>query len=278
MPELPEVQTVVNDLDAAGLTGCRVLAADVSWPRTVRGLTPEEFAAAITGRRFETLSRRAKWIKAQLSEDFTMLIHLRMSGRLHFTAPQEPRSKHEHVALTLDDGRELRFHDTRKFGRMILTREPQETLGKLGVEPLSADFDLKIFEALLAGRSRMIKALLFDQEIVAGLGNIYIDEALWEAKLHPARRADTLTPAELKRLHKAIPLVLERGLKNLGTTLGTGKTTFYSVAGRRGGNKEDLRIFRRTGEACPRCGETVVRLVLAQRSTHVCPRCQAAPD
>jgi formamidopyrimidine-DNA glycosylase len=127
---------------------------------------------------------------------------------------------------------------------------------------------------MLQKRTRMLKPLLLDQHFIAGLGNIYVDEALWEAGLHPCRRASSLSPAECKKLFLAIPRVLKRGLRNLGTTLGTGKANFFSVAGRRGGNIEQLRVFRRTGLPCPRCTAPIQRIIVGQRSTHICPGCQ----
>ncbi|MCP4716539.1 MAG: DNA-formamidopyrimidine glycosylase, partial [Deltaproteobacteria bacterium] len=179
-----------------------------------------------------------------------------------------------HVILRFNDQRELRFHDTRKFGRIFLLSNPATVLDKLGPEPLDKAFTLRVFTALLLPRKRLLKPLLLDQNIIAGLGNIYVDEALWEARLHPCRIAASLTPAETKALHRAIPRVLKRGLKNLGTSLGTGKANFYSVAGRSGRNRDQLNVFRRTGEPCLSCSATIKRIIVAQRSTHLCPDCQ----
>ncbi len=274
MPELPEVQTVVNDLRADGLEGLQISEAEVFWPRTVREMSPAAFSAAIRGRTVLGLSRRAKWIVMELSGAATLLVHLRMSGRLNFSFPDVERNKHEHVILSLSDGRQLRFHDTRKFGRMQLSDSPEEVLGALGPEPLERTFSVKRLAAILAASRRALKPLLLDQNVIAGIGNIYADEALWEARLHPERSGASLQAAETAALHKAIRLVLQRGLRNLGTSFGEGKTTFYSVAKRRGRNKDALQVFRRTGEPCPRCGSTIERLLVGQRSTHICPACQ----
>jgi formamidopyrimidine-DNA glycosylase len=203
-----------------------------------------------------------------------MLLHLRMSGRLHLDSADTPRNKHEHVILGFDDGRQLRFHDTRKFGRLHLLKDPNRILNRLGPEPLASGFTAKTLTDCLKDRKRLLKPLLLDQTFIAGLGNIYVDEALWEAKLHPCRLAAALSTSEIKVLHRTIRRVLKRGLKNLGTTLGTGKGNFYSVANRRGRNKDLLKVFRRTDLPCPRCDSLIERIIVGQRSTHICPKCQ----
>jgi formamidopyrimidine-DNA glycosylase len=274
MPELPEVQTVVNDLQAAGLVGTTITGAQVFWPRTVAALTPEAFCRRISGQTINTLWRRAKFIAVDFIEPLHLFIHLRMSGRLHLTSPDEPRQKHEHLVLDFDDGRQLRFHDTRKFGRMYLVNDPDDVIGGLGPEPLDPAFTPKVFAARLHARQRRVKPLLLDQTFLAGLGNIYVDEALWEARIHPQRLASSLSAAEVRALHQAIRNVLQRGLNNLGTTLGTGKANFYSVARREGRNKEELQVFRRTHQPCPRCQTMIERILVGQRSTHICPNCQ----
>jgi formamidopyrimidine-DNA glycosylase len=204
-----------------------------------------------------------------LDDETVMLVHLRMTGRFRFAAPRSRYAKHEHIALQLDDGRQLRFHDTRKFGRFYLPADPNARLAILGPEPLDANFTARRLGRLLDGRRRQLKPLLLDQRFIAGLGNIYVDEALWDAGLHPERTADSLEPADVRRLHRAIRKVLRRGLKNLGTTLGTGATTFYSLAQNRGRNKDQLKVFRRTGAPCPCCRQPIERLIVGQRSTHI---------
>jgi formamidopyrimidine-DNA glycosylase len=274
MPELPEVQTIVNDLVAAGLTGRRIAALTIRWPGVIADMPAGTFKRRLTGRIIRRIHRRAKFIVWQLDDQSRVLLHLRMTGRLQFARPRSRYSRHEHLALHLDDGRQLRFHDTRKFGRFYLPDDPDARLGGLGPEPLDPRFSARRLEALLDGRRRQLKPLLLDQRFIAGLGNIYVDEALWEAGLHPLRTADSLDGGDVRRLHRAIRKVLRRGLMNMGTTLGTGETTFYSLARRRGRNKDELNVFRRTGSPCPRCHRTIRRLVVGQRSTHICPRCQ----
>jgi formamidopyrimidine-DNA glycosylase len=276
MPELPEVETVVRDLRTHGLEGAVIRAVDVRWPRTVSGLTPGRFAQAVCGRAISRLERRAKYIVATLDSGVRLLIHLRMTGKLRFSAADEKPGKHDHVVITLSDGRRLFFNDTRKFGRFCLCAAGADPLADLGPEPLEDAFTVAVLRERLAGKSRMIKPLLLDQTCVAGLGNIYVDESLWQAKLHPERRASTLTAAEIRRLHTAIRDVLQRAVDNCGTTLGTGEANFYSVAGHRGRNADQLNVFRRDGQPCPRCGTLLARGVVGQRGTHFCPACQKA--
>jgi formamidopyrimidine-DNA glycosylase len=275
MPELPEVETIARDLRAAGIVGRTLACAGVFWPRTIGAPAPEEFCRRVAGRRVAAVRRRGKYLIIDLEEGAgSVLVHLRMSGRLHLVAAGGARGPHEHAALTFTDGRELRLHDTRKFGRVYWTAAPESFLRRLGPEPLDPGFTARRLAAMLSRRKRRLKPLLLDQAFIAGLGNIYVDEALWEARLNPLRPAHTLTAAEARALHRAIRRVLARGLENLGTSLGTGKANFYSVGRRRGRNRDALRVFRRTGEPCPRCGAAVRRMVVGQRGTHICPRCQ----
>ena len=277
MPELPEVQTVVDNLNALGIGGYPITKASVHWPKTIAAMTPARFRKQIKGLRIQGFSRRGKYIVTRLSQDWTLLIHLRMTGRLNWTPKGVRRGKHEHVVLQVDHANDLRFHDTRKFGRLFLTQTPETILGKIGPEPLEKSFSRKHLHRMLNNKKRQMKPLLLDQTFIAGLGNIYVDEALWEAYIHPQRISSSLTGEDVAALHKAIRLVLRRGLKNMGTSLGTGKGNFYSVAGRKGRNADELKVFRRVGEACPRCGTAIERLIVAQRSTHICPTCQSLP-
>ena len=274
MPELPEVETVVRDLRAHGIEHSVIKATAVHWPRTVSGCTPARFAEALCGRTILTVMRRAKYILLSLDNGLTLQIHLRMTGKFHFAQSTEPADKHDHLVITLKDGRRLVFNDTRKFGRFRLAKSAEEGLSGLGPEPLSPTFTAQVLVTQLSGKTRKIKPLLLDQTVLAGLGNIYVDESLWQAGIHPERRADTLSPTEVRKLHQSIRTVLQKAVDNCGTTLGSGKTNFYSVAGRRGRNADALNVFRRTGLACPRCGKAIIRLVVGQRGTHICPTCQ----
>ena len=274
MPELPEVQTIVDDLNAADLIGMPITGARVFWSRTIAEPSPRLFCTRLKNRKFAAIERRGKYLVFNIDNGSTLLLHLRMSGRLHLVPSNTPRIKHEHVIISFHDGRQLRFHDTRKFGRIHLLDDPAKILSRLGPEPLTKDFTAELLAERLRQRKRLLKPLLLDQECIAGLGNIYVDEALWHAKLHPNRIAASLSRGEIKALHRAIPKVLKRGLKNLGTSLGTGEANFYSVARRRGRNKDELKVFRRTDLPCPRCKAPIERIIVGQRSTHICSKCQ----
>ncbi|KPJ75541.1 MAG: formamidopyrimidine-DNA glycosylase [Deltaproteobacteria bacterium SG8_13] len=274
MPELPEVQTLVDDLIAAGLVGQTVTAARVHWSRSAAVPAPNDFCRRIRGKTITSIRRRGKFLVLDLSAGYYLLIHLRMSGRLHLVAAKTKRSKHEHIVLSIGESQQLRLHDTRKFGRMYLLEDVQTVLGKLGIEPLERRFTAAAFRRMLGAKKRQIKPLLLDQTFIAGLGNIYVDEALWTAKIHPLRPSNSLSAAECAALQRAIRRVLRRGLKNLGTSLGTGRANFYSVARRRGRNQDQLMVFRRNGEPCPRCNTPIERIIVGQRSTHICKRCQ----
>ena len=275
MPELPEVETVVRELRAAGLIGRKILHACVFWPRTIAAPAAASFPRAIRGLEIRALTRRAKYVVVTLTGGYTLLIHLRMSGHLDVLPPQIRPQRHDRVVLTLDNGRQLHFEDTRKFGRIWLTRDPQAVLGPLGPEPL--DLNVAAFRRGLATHARRLKPLLLDQTFLAGVGNIYSDEALWAARLHPCRRADTLTAAQAEELLGAIRDVLRRGIRNLGTTLGGGKTHFVLPRGERGRNQEQLNAYGQTGAPCPRCGTPIRRILVGQRATHLCPACQRGP-
>ena len=274
MPELPEVQTIINDLKAAGIEGTIITGAKVFWARTIAEPSASAFCRRIKGKKISAIRRRGKFIVFDFKNGGHLLMHLRMTGRLHLVAQKSPRKKHEHVILNFKGGKQLRFHDTRKFGRIYLTPEADKILGPLGPEPLAAGFTCKILARRLSLRKRLLKPLLLDQAFIAGLGNIYVDEALWESKIHPCRIAASLTEPEIRALHRAIPRVLKRGLKNLGTSLGTGKANFYSVAKHQGRNRDKLNVFRRTNRPCPRCQTIIQRIIVGQRSTHICPKCQ----
>ncbi len=274
MPELPEVETIIRDLRKNGLAGRRIRRAHIFWPRTLATSAPEAFDRDIRNREILQIRRRGKFVVLDLSGPRTLLIHLRMSGRLDLEAADHPHAPYERARLDLDDGRELRFFDPRKFGRWYFYEKESGPLLTLGPEPLDARFNEKLFSERLALRNRRLKALLLDQTFVAGLGNIYVDETLWEAGLHPEKLSGRLKPDEQKKLFAAIREVLQRGIRNCGTSLGNSRFNYYSVGGRRGRNQDQLRVFRRAGAPCLRCKTLIVRLVVAQRGTHICPACQ----
>ncbi len=274
MPELPEVQSVVDALNGKNIPGRRISGAAVYWPKSIAELDPDDFCKTIKGRTIRQIARRGKYMVFDLSGGLTLMIHLRMTGRLNWELRDQPRNKHEHVVLNVGETHSLRFQDTRKFGRIWLTAAPEKILGRLGPEPLAGNFTVARFSAMLQTTNRQIKPLLLDQHFLAGMGNIYVDEALWEAGIHPQRTSRSLSDQETGELHRAIHRVLKRGLRNLGTSLGSGKTNFYLPGSRPGGNADELNVFRRTGKTCPRCGGTVARIIVTQRSSHICANCQ----
>ena len=278
MPELPEVETVARDLRRAGLEGRRIVKVRVGWPKSVLVIPAGDFPRALAGATIRRIWRRAKYLVFDLEDGRTLFVHLRMTGRFDLARDFRQRNAHEHVVLLFDDGTSVHFEDPRKFGRWVLTGAPGQYLDALGPEPLDPAFTAAAFAERLRPHRRKIKPLLLDQSVVAGVGNIYVDEALWAAGIHPGRGSDSLSRAEIGRLHRAIRQVLRRGIENQGTSLGTASTNFYSTGGRRGRNQDALRVFRRAGEPCPRCGTAIERLVVAQRGTHICPRCQVKVD
>ena len=274
MPELPEVETYVRDL-APILSGRRVVSAQVAWSRTIATPDAEAFITQIVGQQFEHFGRRGKYMLLGLASGMTMIVHLRMTGHLRVVEAEAAAAPHTHVVMDLDDGRCLTFQDSRKFGRIWLVPDPAPVLAKLGPEPFDAAFTPETLAASLHERSASIKALLLDQHVVAGVGNIYADESLFRARIHPARAGGSLSDDEVAALHAAIREVLAEGIANAGSSLGVSGLQNYSrPGGAPGGFQEKFAVFRRTGQPCPQCGAPIERIVLAQRSTHFCPNCQ----
>jgi formamidopyrimidine-DNA glycosylase len=272
MPELPEVETIRNDLHPL-VVGRTIVGVRMGWEGCVDQPSVQEFCQRIAGRRIEDVRRRGKFLILKLSEGMTLLVHFRMTGQLLFKEPADPWDTHTRLSLELDDGRELRFVDVRKFGRLYLVADPEGILGGLGPEPLEEDFGVEHFCTLLSDRRGMVKPLLLNQRFLAGLGNIYVDEALFQARLHPRRKADSLTRGDLTRLYYAIRQVLRQGIDHGGTSL----TDYVRPDGDEGRHQEQLMVFRRAEEPCPRCGTTIERLEVGGRGTFICPLCQEEP-
>ncbi|MCX7682050.1 MAG: bifunctional DNA-formamidopyrimidine glycosylase/DNA-(apurinic or apyrimidinic site) lyase [Anaerolineae bacterium] len=271
MPELPEVETVVRSLRAP-LTGRTIVGVEVYWPRSIVPSDPPAFSHRLSGQQIKAIERRGKWVMVTLSEDM-LLIHLRMTGRLMFTSgTRTVDDRHLRVRLILDNGQALDFVDPRKFGRMILTNRPDEALGNLGPEPLGEDFTAAWLGEMLTHRRGRIKTVLLDQSFLAGLGNIYSDEALWRAGIHPLREARSLAPAEVEQLHQAIRNVLSEAIAGGGTTLAD--QSYRQPDGRQGDFAAALAVYRRAGRPCPRCGAAIERVRLGQRGACYCPVCQ----
>jgi formamidopyrimidine-DNA glycosylase len=281
MPELPEVETVAR-LIRPKLVGRTIEGARVSWPRTLGGPTPRAFARDVSGARVERVWRRGKFIVIDLARDArgapagagALVVHLRMTGRLHVEAADTDPGPYARVSLALDGGSRLDFVDVRKFGRFRFAREPELLLAELGPEPLSEDFTAEAFRAGLRARRRVLKPLLLDQTFVAGIGNIYADEARFRSGLHPERRSDRLPPAATLRLWSEIRAVLAEAIEREGSSF----DTFYRTPeGRPGSYQHQFRVYGRTGQPCRSCGRAIERIVVAQRGTHLCRRCQPAP-
>jgi formamidopyrimidine-DNA glycosylase len=271
MPELPEVETVVRDL-RPHLVGRKIVQAQVRWRKTIATPAWREFEKTICGYTITAITRRAKFLIFHLRQRTAtkyLLVHLRMTGGFHLDSPNDPPDKHMHVILTLDDGNELRFRDTRKFGRMWLVDDPAQVVGKLGPEPL--EISARAFHRLFEKRRGYLKPLLLDQTFLAGIGNIYADESLWYARLHPLRRAESLTHAERTRLYRAIRSVLRRAIAVGGTSI---DVMYKRVNGMSGGFQDSLRAFDREERPCRRCGTPIIKTVVGQRGTHFCPTCQ----
>jgi formamidopyrimidine-DNA glycosylase len=269
MPELPEVETIVRGLREP-LVGRQFTGIRLGWEKLIARPSAEEFKRGLVGQKILGVKRRGKYLVFALCGGGSLIVHLRMTGRLLIVNSGDELDKHDHLIFELDDGRELRFNNVRKLGRVYLVDDEDEIVGKLGPEPLDEDFAPADFAALLSGRRGKIKPLLLNQRFMAGIGNIYADEALFAARIHPERRADTLTAEEIVDLYHAIRQVLAQGIRNRGTTF----SDYRDAEGREGNNQEYLRVFRRTGHPCPRCGTPIERTVVGGRGTYFCPRCQ----
>jgi formamidopyrimidine-DNA glycosylase len=287
MPELPEVETIARKL-RPHLLGKTIKDAELRWARTLAYPSPSKFKELVKGQQIKEVARRAKFFILSLT-DFSLLIHLRMSGDLFVKEGKIKPEKHDRLILTLapsppsplpvGEGYRRRgeggvsalvFNDTRKFGRVWLTANPQEVLGKLGPEPLSRHFTPKWLHTALHSKHRQLKPLLLDQTFVAGLGNIYTDEALHLAKLHPLTVSDFVTTKQAEGLREAVRKVLKEGIRRNGASI----DWVY-----RGGEFQNyFRVYDREGKPCSVCGATIQRILVGQRSTHFCPNCQVLAD
>lgn len=282
MPELPEVETVRRNL-ATVLPGRRVEAVEVRSPHCLAEPDPELFRRSLTGRTIRGVGRRGKYLLLDLDGGFVLAVHLRMTGRLVYEVPgtgpaaagETAPDPHTHAVLRLSGGGRLSFRDVRKFGRLYLTPSLSSLLpaGKLGPEPLEEGFTPEALASRLKGRQARVKAMLLDQRVVAGVGNIYADEALFLAGIHPERRAGSLRKAEVERLHAAVRQVLEEGIRHRGTTFSDYRDGF----GEPGGYGERLAVYGREGAPCRRCGGPVSRIRSGGRSSYFCPACQRPP-
>ena len=273
MPELPEVETVRRRLEPA-LVGRTFADVEIADARLTRPFEPEPVAAELAGERVAALERRGKYLIFRFESGRVLLVHLRMTGTFrHGREGALEDDPHRRAVVTLDDGSDVEYRDVRRFGTWLLL-EPGELDGylasRVGAEPFSRAFTARALALRLAGRRAPVKAALLDQRSVAGLGNIYVEEALWRARIHPLRPAGTLAEAEVRRLHRAVRAALELGIARQGSTL----STYRTPDGARGRMQEEFRVYGREGEPCERCGTPIAKTRAGGRGTWFCPACQ----
>jgi formamidopyrimidine-DNA glycosylase len=264
MPELPEVETIAREIKPE-LVGKTIRSADVLWKRTIATPSAQKFREQVAGRRVQDVTRRAKYLDIVL-KDRHLLIHLRMSGDIIIRNEDERPERHDRLILHLSNRKYLAFNDTRKFGRAWLVEDPSTVFADLGPEPLEKNFTPQWLYENLRKRRRRLKPLLLDQNFLAGLGNIYTDEALHMAKLHPLALSNTVSLKQAKALHEAVRRILKEGIRRNGSSI----DWVY-----RGGDYQNhFRVYDREGEPCPVCGTRIQKLTVGQRGTHICPKCQ----
>lgn len=275
MPELPEVETVRKGLVRL-IKGKTIEEIQVRWPRIIEYPEVEVFQSVLIGQTINDVQRRGKFLIFKLS-DFDLISHLRMEGKYEFfpvSKEEQIIDKHTHVIFIFTDGTSLHYNDVRKFGRMVLTEKDHSPFYKgiqqLGPEPVKETFLIAPFQEKLARSSKAIKPLLLDQKLVTGLGNIYVDEALWQAKIHPETPANLLTEEESEQLHQAIIDVLEKAVEAGGTTI----RSYTNALGEAGKFQVSLHAYGQTNLPCTRCATPIVKIKVAQRGTHFCPTCQ----
>jgi len=270
MPELPEVETVVRGLRKP-LIGHTIQSMWFDWENIIHSPHPDEFAARITGQAVKAVNRRAKYILIELEHD-TLIVHLKMTGRLYVADQDEQTDadKWVHVCFELDGEKQLRFSDSRKFGRVYLTDDVTKITGDLGPEPLSDEFTVDVFKAQFDGRSKVIKALLLDQTFIAGVGNIYADEALFRAGIHPTTKSNKLNDDDIKALYHAVRDSLNAGIQHEGASV----NWYRKPDDTKGTSQDHFYVYGRDGKACLTCGTIIDKIRVVQRGTHFCPNCQ----
>ncbi len=272
MPELPEVETIVRDLRAQVVGKVIRRASYLHWAKTFVDAGPQGFAKQVTGKKITAVERRAKRIVFSLGRDVRMVVSLRMTGQLYYLESSRPTAASTRFVLDLGKG-ELRFDDARKFGRVWLFSPADwaEDSARAGPEPLEMTEDA--FVNHFAARRGMLKPSLLNQKIIAGIGNIYADEALWLARLHPRRRLEGLTRSQLAALYQGVQTALRSAIENRGTSF----DDYRDGRGEKGANQEKLHVYGRKGLPCHRCGSAIEKMVSGQRGTHYCSVCQKAP-
>lgn len=272
MPELPEVETIRVRLEPV-VRGRRIVRAEIADARVTRPIAPATVAGALEGARVDGVSRRGKYLILELDHARRLLVHLRMTGSMRLRLDRRADTGHVRASLRLDDGGAVDYHDVRRFGTWLLTDDAsaEEYLEeRLGPEPLGPAFTTELLAAGLRGRHRAVKACLLDQRLVAGLGNIYVDEALWRARIAPVEQAGRLEAAQVAAVRRAIRAVLRKGIARRGATL----RDYRDPAGRAGGMQDEFEVYGRDGEPCGRCGALVGKTRVGGRGTWFCPVCQ----
>jgi formamidopyrimidine-DNA glycosylase len=269
LPELPEIETIVRGL-RRGIVGKRIARAEIRLKKMAQAAPHVSFERAVAGERVAGIGRRGKYAVIELGSGRSLVTSLRMTGRLVVSSGTYREERGTHVVLWFTDGTRLNFADIRTFGRMRLVEAHQAWDRDLGIEPLSSGFTPEAFIGMLSGRRTPIKALLLDQRRIAGIGNIYACEALWEARIRPSRPAGALTKPATRRLHDAVVGVLNRAISLRGSSV----DDYVDADGLRGDYQSVLSVYGRNGRPCKRCGRPIVRTVLAQRGTWWCRSCQ----
>lgn len=272
MPELPEVETVRQGLTQL-VKDSQIVSVDVLYPKMIN-VSPEDFNATLQGQTIERIDRRGKYLLFRISNGYTIISHLRMEGKYDVEPEGETISKHTHIIFHLADGRELRYNDTRKFGRMNLVKTGTEFevagLQTIGPEPTEADLSLDYMLDIFKRGRRQVKPFLLDQSNIAGLGNIYVDEVLWMSKIHPLQPVNEIPEAQIADLRANIIDEIERAIAGHGTTV----HSYSNAYGEAGSFQNYLQVYGRKGEPCLRCGTTIEKIKVAQRGTSFCPYCQ----
>jgi len=266
VPELPEVETIKNEL--APVIGRSISGVDLLWERMLRQPSPAEFHSRIVGRRITGISRRGKYLIFALDSGEWLIIHLKMTGSLLLGRGEPPQ--YTRAVIRLDDSSSIFFRDPRKFGGIQLVADKEDIVGKLGMEPLKPGFTPQFFAEMLQKRKAPLKAVLLEQGLIAGIGNMYADEALFAAGIHPLRAADSLSDAEVRRLHKAIRDVLLAAIESKGASV----DTYYRPGGEKGSAHVSFKVAHRKGRNCPVCGTDIERIPIRQRGSCYCPCCQ----
>jgi formamidopyrimidine-DNA glycosylase len=269
MPELPEVETIKNEL-LPYVLGRTIKSVDIFWDKMVRQPSVKEFRARITGEKIINLTRRGKYLFFHLSGGDVLVMHMKMTGSL-LVNPADDRFTR--AIFHLDEDLNIHFRDPRKFGKMWLDKDQSAVVGQLGPEPLDDNFTCDILAGLLRQRTTPVKPVILDQSVIAGIGNMYADEALFEAKIHPLKIAGSLSWVEIKQLHSAIRHVLQKALRKKGASV----RNYIRPDGKPGTAHNEFNVAHGVGKTCPRCREPIKRIVVRGRGTYICPKCQPEP-